>query len=113
MRSSIAITAIVATKPLLTFTIPAGLLVLNAPATLAQAAGGMCAAGSGTGFAKELKGNWYCSETQAITYSNFPGNGSYNKITRMDASTGQCDNVKYEYSGSLSPLNEEVCAFPP
>lgn len=69
----------------------------------------VCAAGSGTGVAQYLKGNWYCSEVQAITYSNFPGHGYYNKITNMDAQTGQCETVPYAYSGSLSPLNDEVC----
>ena len=26
----------------------------------------------------------------------------------MDANTGDCSSVRYNYSGSLSPLNEEV-----
>lgn len=63
-----------------------------------------CAAGS----AQEILGNWYCSEVKAITYTNFPGNGYYNKITGMDANTGQCTGEQYHYTGSLSPLNEEV-----
>lgn len=67
-----------------------------------------CAAGSGSGIARELKGNWYCSQVPAISYSNFPGHGFYNKVTAMNAATGQCENVKYAYNGSLSPLNEEV-----
>ncbi len=63
-----------------------------------------CAAGS----AQEINGNWYCSEVRAITYNNFPGHGYYNKVTDMDASNGQCTSEQYGYSGSLSPLNEEV-----
>lgn len=63
-----------------------------------------CAAGT----TQEINGNWYCSEVTAVTYTNFPGFGSYNKITGMDASTGDCSSERYNYSGSLSPLNEEV-----
>lgn len=60
------------------------------------------------GTAKVVNGNWYCSEVTAVTYTNFPGFGSYEKITDMDATTGECSSVRYNYSGSLSPLNEEV-----
>ena len=70
-----------------------------------------CAAGSGTGTAQEINGNWYCSQVSAITYQNFPGHGYYNRVTNMDADTGECSSQAYAYSGSLSPLNEEVCFF--
>lgn len=73
-------------------------------ATLEGVAAQACAAGT----AKEINGNWYCSEVTAITYTNFPGFGSYQMITDMDANTGECGSVRYNYSGSLSPLNEEV-----
>ena len=63
-----------------------------------------CAAGS----AKEVLGNWYCSEVEAITYLNWPGYGQYNRITSMDVETGECTSEPYRYSGSLSPMNEEV-----
>lgn len=63
-----------------------------------------CAAGT----AVEIAGNWYCSAVDKITYSNFPGTGYYNKVVSMDSSTGNCETVKYDYSGSLAPLNEEV-----
>ena len=53
---------------------------------------------------------WYCSEVKAITYSNFPGSGSYDKITNMDPNTGQCTSEKHAYSGSLAPMSEEVSA---
>ena len=67
-----------------------------------------CAAGT----AQEIRGNWYCSEVTAVTYTNFPGFGAYEKITDMDANTGDCSSVRYNYSGSLSPLNEEVGSPP-
>ncbi|KAF6225341.1 hypothetical protein HO173_012826 [Letharia columbiana] len=63
-----------------------------------------CAAGT----AQEINGNWYCSEVTAVTYASFPGFGSYEKITDMHANTGDCSSVRYNYSGSLSPLNEEL-----
>ena len=73
--------------------------------TLEGAAAQACAAGA----ASEINGNWYCSEVTAVTYTNFPGLGSYKKITDMDA--GDCSSVRYDYSGSLSPLNEEVGSY--
>ncbi|KAL8888197.1 MAG: hypothetical protein Q9215_004320 [Flavoplaca cf. flavocitrina] len=63
-----------------------------------------CAAGT----AQQIGGNWYCSEVKAITYSNFPGTGSYNKVTNMDANTGQCTSEKQAYRGSLAPMSEEL-----
>ncbi|CAO1598210.1 target of Sbf [Xanthoria calcicola] len=63
-----------------------------------------CAAGT----AQQIDGNWYCSEVKAITYSNFPGTGSYDKITNMDPNTGQCTSEKHAYSGSLAPMSEEL-----
>lgn len=69
---------------------------------------GVAAQACAQGTAKEINGNWYCSPVKAITYTNFPGTGSYDKITNMDAKSGQCSSTRYEYSGSLAPLNEEV-----
>ena len=60
------------------------------------------------GTANEIKGNWYCSEVTAVTYANFPGVGSYEQVTDMDADSGECSSVRYDYSGSLAPLDEEV-----
>lgn len=69
---------------------------------------GIACQGCAPGTAEEINGNWYCSPVKAITYSNFPGSGSYNRVTYMDADTGECSQQKHTYSGSLSPLNEEV-----
>ncbi|KAL8988327.1 MAG: hypothetical protein Q9177_002579 [Variospora cf. flavescens] len=77
-----------------------GAAVVGAAAVLGQE----CALGT----AKEIAGNWYCSEVKAITYSNFPGTGSYNKVVDMDPKTGQCTTEKHAYSGSLAPLSEEL-----
>ncbi|KAM0804083.1 putative TOS1-like glycosyl hydrolase-domain-containing protein [Usnea florida] len=73
-------------------------------AALEGAVAQACAAGA----ASESQGNWYCSEVTAVTYVNFPGVGSYEKVTDMEAESGECSSVRYEYSGSLSPLNEEL-----
>lgn len=53
-------------------------------------------------------GNYYCNLVNAITYTSVGGDGSYNKVTSMDPTTGACTNEPFGYSGSLSPLNEEV-----
>ncbi|KAG8527097.1 uncharacterized protein KY384_008526 [Bacidia gigantensis] len=63
-----------------------------------------CAAGS----AKKVAGNWYCSAVNAIKYENFPGHGFYNKVSNMNATTGECTSEQHNYSGSLSPLDEEL-----
>lgn len=58
----------------------------------------------------DFEGNYYCSQVDAITYTSVGGAGSYNKITNMDSNSGTCSSEAYGYSGSLSPLNEEVCS---
>lgn len=56
----------------------------------------------------EVNGNYYCSQVDAITYTSVGGNGSYDKVTSMGSNTATCSSEPYGYSGSLSPLNEEV-----
>lgn len=56
----------------------------------------------------ESGGNWYCSAVSAITYEGVGGTGTYNRVTNMDSSSGDCSNAPFRYSGSMSPLNEEV-----
>ena len=63
------------------------------------------------GTAINIKGNWYCSSVDSISYTNFPGTGHYNVVTYMNTSNGACTTEKYVYTGSLSPLNEEVGQF--
>lgn len=53
-------------------------------------------------------GNYYCSPTDAIIYSNVGTSGSYNDITSMDESTCVCTSEPFKYSGSLAPFNEEL-----
>lgn len=52
-------------------------------------------------------GNYYCQEVKGIVYTGVGGSGSYNKITAM-GSNGVCSSTPHGYSGTLSPLDEEV-----
>jgi len=56
----------------------------------------------------DYEGNFYCSQVEAVTYTGVGGHGSYDKITYMDSASGVCSSEPFGYSGSLSPLNEEV-----
>ena len=53
-------------------------------------------------------GNWYCQPVRAITYTGVGGSGTYNRIASMDSDSGACSSDSYDYSGSMSPLDEEV-----
>lgn len=72
-------------------------------ATFSGALADLCADGS-----TDDAGNWYCQAVTAITYTGLDGSGSYNKVTDMDSTTGDCSSSAYSYSGSMSPLDEEV-----
>lgn len=62
----------------------------------------LCSAGS-----KNINGNWYCQEVDAVRYTNVGKSGTYNRVISMN-SDGQCLTEPYSFSGPLSPLNEEV-----
>lgn len=53
-------------------------------------------------------GNWYCSKMEAITYNGVGVDNKYNKITKMDGDSGNCESSPFGYSGTMSPLDEEV-----
>lgn len=53
-------------------------------------------------------GNYYCEGTDAVVYSNVGYSGSYSDVTSMDESTCQCAQESVTFSGSLSPLNQEL-----
>lgn len=72
-------------------------------ATFTGAVADLCADGS-----VDDNGNWYCQEVDAVTYTGLSGTGSYNKVTSMDSTTSVCDSTPFGYSGSMSPLDEEV-----
>jgi hypothetical protein len=56
-------------------------------------------------------GNWYCSMVKAITYNGVGVDNKYNKITKMDGDSGSCESTPFGYSGTMSPLDEEVRSF--
>ncbi|TIA39737.1 hypothetical protein D6C78_03037 [Aureobasidium pullulans] len=72
-------------------------------ASISGAAADLCSKGS-----VDDNGNWYCQAVDAITYTGMLGKGSYNKISAMDSNSGSCSSSPYGYSGSMSPLDEEV-----
>lgn len=53
-------------------------------------------------------GNYYCSETEAVIYKNVGFSGSYQDVTSMDETSGVCQQSSKSFSGSLSPLDEEL-----
>lgn len=55
----------------------------------------------------EEKGNWYCSQVEAISYSNFGTAGQYQRVTFMGP-TGQCDFAPQSYQGGMAPMDGEV-----
>jgi hypothetical protein len=73
--------------------------LLAATTTAAIAQGGTCA---------DVDGNWFCQAVNAITYTQVGGSGTYNRITAMDSNSGACSSSPYDYSGTMSPLDEEV-----
>lgn len=78
--------------------IAVGAVLASVTAVSAQA----CAQGT----AQQIKGNWYCSAVDSISYTNFGSSGTYNQIIGMDG--GKCTSSPKEYKGPLAPLNEEV-----
>ncbi|EXJ86941.1 hypothetical protein A1O3_03895 [Capronia epimyces CBS 606.96] len=76
----------------------------GAGALLALAASTVVAADSNC---YEEKGNWYCSQVDAISYSNFGTAGQYQNVIEM-GSAGQCNFAAQAYQGGMAPMDEEV-----
>ncbi|KIX01810.1 uncharacterized protein Z518_09537 [Rhinocladiella mackenziei CBS 650.93] len=55
----------------------------------------------------EEKGNWYCNEVGAISYSNFGTAGQYQKVTQMGPN-GECTFADQSYHGGMAPMDGEV-----
>lgn len=58
------------------------------------------------GAADLINGNWYGQAVDRIIYDGWDSSGTYNEV--VDMSNGQCKMQPTTFSGSLSPLNEEV-----
>jgi hypothetical protein len=57
---------------------------------------------------QEIAGNYYCDQTDAITYKNVGFSGTYDQVTSMDTSPCLCSSNPTSFSGGLAPLNDEV-----
>lgn len=57
---------------------------------------------------KDSLGNSYCSPVQRIEYNGVGGTGSYKKVTNMPEDSQTCSFAPQSYTGSMSPMNEEV-----
>lgn len=55
----------------------------------------------------ETAGNYYCSQVDAISYSNFGTAGQYQQVTYM-GDQGQCDFQAVSYQGGMAPFDSEV-----
>lgn len=58
---------------------------------------------------QEISGNWYCDETDEVIYTGLGGvPGSYSRVTNMDADSCVCTKATQNFSGPLSPLDEDL-----
>ncbi|SCU91613.1 LAMI_0E06590g1_1 [Lachancea mirantina] len=55
-----------------------------------------------------VAGNYYCSQTNAVAYSNVGYSGSYRDVTSMDETSCTCQQEEVTFEGSLAPLDEEL-----
>jgi hypothetical protein len=69
---------------------------------LAVVQGDLCGQGS-----TNVGGNVYCQAVKAIRYDNVGAAGTYKDIVKM-APDGTCTSQPKQFSGALSPLDEEV-----
>ncbi|KAK4944033.1 target of Sbf [Elasticomyces elasticus] len=67
----------------------------------------LAAAGTVAADCTEDAGNYYCSQVDAISYSNFGTAGQYQEVTYMGDS-GRCDFSTKDYSGGMAPFDSEV-----
>lgn len=78
------------------------------PSTLSTVAALAGLAGLARSACTEISGNWYCNQVNAITYDNFGGSGTYNRVSYMSDSNGECNFTTYSYSGAIAPFDEEL-----
>lgn len=55
-----------------------------------------------------IGGNYYCNSVSAIQYQGIGFAGSYKDVTTMDETSCQCESVDFQFSGTMSPLDEEL-----
>lgn len=54
-----------------------------------------------------IAGNYYCSEVDLVQYLGVGFSGTYNRVTAFNQD-GTCASVPQQFSGPLSPLDEEL-----
>lgn len=57
---------------------------------------------------QNIGGNYYCAQTNKWIYNNVGFSGSYNDVTSMDENSGTCSSTPSPFSGTLSPLDQEL-----
>ncbi|ODV96342.1 hypothetical protein PACTADRAFT_67771 [Pachysolen tannophilus NRRL Y-2460] len=55
-----------------------------------------------------VSGNYYCDEVTNIVYEGIGYSGSYTDVTDMDETSCDCSTDTASFSGTLSPLDEEL-----
>ncbi|CAN6665748.1 probable circularly permuted 1,3-beta-glucanase Tos1p [Trichomonascus vanleenenianus] len=75
--------------------------------SLIAAVAGALVASSAEATCQFVDGNNYCNNVNQVFYRNVGYQGSYNRVTSFN-DDGTCSSQPQAFSGSLSPLNEEV-----
>ena len=57
---------------------------------------------------QNVGGNYYCNSVDAIKYTGVGFPGSYQDVTNMDESSCECSSNSLAFSGTMSPLDEEL-----
>ncbi|CDK29777.1 unnamed protein product [Kuraishia capsulata CBS 1993] len=55
-----------------------------------------------------VDGNYYCDSVSAVVYSGIGYSGSYSDVTDMDEDSCSCSQETVKFSGTMSPLDEEL-----
>ena len=82
--------------------------MLFSDSVLKSAASLLLLAASAHAQCSEISGNYYCNKVDQVVYENIGFSGSYNKVTNFDTNSCSCSSKPVAFSGSLSPLDEEV-----
>lgn len=75
---------------------------------LASIASALLSASSADASCQYIDGNTYCNEVSAVEYQNLGFSGSYMDVTNMDETSCECTQSQLSFSGTMSPLDEEL-----
>ncbi|KAF5101923.1 hypothetical protein D0Z00_000578 [Geotrichum galactomycetum] len=82
--------------------------MLFSDSVLKSAASLLFLAASAHAQCSQISGNYYCNKVNQVVYENIGFSGSYNEVTNFDTSSCSCSSKPVSFSGSLSPLDQEV-----